>query len=140
MVGQFVGASALAAVGATSSVTFLFFSISGGIGAGCGIITSQYFGAGDTIRTKQSVVNSAYVMLSVAMIMGLIAFVAAPAVLRLMGTPDDIMPDAVLYMRLNCVGVPLVAVYNYVSSMLRAGRFPDAAAFPDICYSGEYRA
>ena len=120
VVGQFVGASALAAVGATGSVTFLFFSISGGIGAGCSIITSQYFGANDTVRTKQSMVNAAYVMLVTALIMGSIAYIAAPGVLRLMGTPEEILPDAVLYMRINCIGVPLVAVYNYTSSMLRA--------------------
>lgn len=120
VVGQFVGASALAAVGATGSVTFLFFSICGGIGAGCSIVTSQYFGAGDAIKTKQSVINAAYVMLAAALLMGTVAFIAAPSVLRLMGTPEDIMPDAVLYMRISCVGVPLVAVYNYTSSMLRA--------------------
>lgn len=120
VVGQFVGASALAAVGATGSVTFLFFSICGGIGAGCGIVTGQYFGAGDNIKTKQSVVNSAYVMFFTALVMGLLAFIAAPSALRLMGTPEDILPDATLYMRINCIGVPLVAVYNYTSSMLRA--------------------
>ncbi|MBQ4088721.1 MAG: MATE family efflux transporter [Clostridia bacterium] len=120
VVGQFVGASALAAVGATGSVTFMFFSICGGIGAGCGIVTSQCFGAGDTTITKQAICNSAYVMFTASLLMGIIAFIAAPSVLRLMDTPADIMPDAVLYMRISCVGVPLVAVYNFTSSMLRA--------------------
>ena len=120
VVGKFVGASALAAVGATGSVSFLFFSISGGIGAGCGIVTSQYFGAGAVHKIKQSIANSAYVMFATALIMGLAAFLLAPAVLTLMDTPADIMPDAVLYLRISCVGVPLVAVYNFVSSMLRA--------------------
>ena len=120
VVGQFVGASALAAVGATGSVTFLFFSISGGIGAGCGIITSQSFGSGNVSKTKQAIVNSAYVMFTCSIIMGIVAFIAAPGVLRLMDTPADIMPDAVLYMRISCAGVPLVGVYNYTSSMLRA--------------------
>ena len=52
--------------------------------------------------------------------MGILAFLAAPAVLRLMGTPRDIFPDAVTYMRVACISVPLVAIYNYASSMLRA--------------------
>lgn len=120
VVGKFVGASALAAVGATGSVTFLFFSICGGIGAGCGVVTSQCFGSGHVPKTKRAIINSAYVMFTASLIMGVIAFIAAPSVLGLMDTPADIMPDAVLYMRISCVGVPLVAVYNYTSSMLRA--------------------
>ena len=120
VVGRFVGAAALAAVGVTGSVTFLFFSISGGIGAGCGVVTSQFFGAGDDAKTRQAIANSAYVMFLAALVMGLVSFIAAPGVLRLMDTPTDIMPDAVSYMRISCVGVPLVAVYNYTSSMLRA--------------------
>ncbi len=120
VVGRFVGAAALAAVGATGSVTFLFFSISGGIGAGCGIVTSQYFGAGNDAKTRQSISNSAYVMFSAAFIMSIISFIAAPFALRLMDTPDDIMHDAVVYMRICCAGVPLVGVYNFTSSMLRA--------------------
>lgn len=120
VVGQFVGASALAAIGATSSVTFLFFSICNGISSGCGIVTSQLFGAGDPVRTKRAVANSAYVMMAAAIVMGAVAYAASPMALRLMGTPEDILPDAVLYMRMSCIGVPLVGVYNYTASMLRA--------------------
>ncbi|MBR3873254.1 MAG: MATE family efflux transporter [Clostridia bacterium] len=120
VVGQFIGASALAAIGATSSVTFLFFSICNGISSGCGIVTSQLFGAGDPVRTKRAVANSAYVMMAAAVVMGAVAYAASPMALRLMGTPEDILPDAILYMRMSCIGVPLVGVYNYTASMLRA--------------------
>lgn len=120
IVGQFCGSAALASVGATGSVTFLFFSVCNGIGAGCGVITSQLFGAGDTSRVKCSIANAAYLMFSTSLVMGLAAFLAAPWVLGLMGTPADILPDAITYMRMSCIGVPLVAVYNYSSSMLRA--------------------
>lgn len=120
IVGRFVGSSALAAVGATGSVTFLFFSICSGISSGCGIVTSQLFGAGDPLRTKRAIANSSYIMLLAALVMGVAAFMAAPWILGVMETPEEILPTAVLYMRMNCIGVPLVAVYNYVSSMLRA--------------------
>ena len=120
IVGRFVGSSALAAIGATGSVTFLFFSICGGISSGCGIVTSQIFGAGDARSTRRAIANSAYVMFAASAGMGIAAFAAAPWVLQWMSTPQDILPDAVLYMRVSCVGVPLVGVYNYVSSMLRA--------------------
>lgn len=120
IVGKYVGSAALAAIGATNSVTFLFFSISNGIGSGCGIVTSQYFGAGNALRIKRAIANSAYIMVLSALVMGVIAFAATPWALRMMGTPDDILADSILYMRMSCIGVPLIAVYNYVSSMLRA--------------------
>lgn len=120
VVGRFVGADALAAVGSTGSITFLFIGVSNGIGAGCGIVTSKYYGAQDDGLVRRSIANSAYIMLVSAAAMGLLAYAAAPTVLRLMGTPADILPTAITYMRVNCLGVPLIAVYNYASSMLRA--------------------
>ena len=120
IVGRLVGASALAAIGATNSVTFLFFSICNGMGSGGGIVVSQFFGAGDERRVKKAITNSAYLMLVSSLIMGLAAFFASASVLRLIHTPADILPDAVTYMRIACIGVPLIAVYNYASSMLRA--------------------
>ena len=120
IVGRLLGSGALAAVGATSSVSFLFFSVCSGIGGGGGVITAQYFGARQEEKVKRAIINSAYLMLFSALVMGLLAFLAAPSVLRLMGTPVDIRGDAVTYMRVACISVPLVAVYNYSSSMLRA--------------------
>jgi len=120
IVGKYVGSSALAAVGATGSLTFLFFSICNGIGSGSGIVTAQYFGAGEPTRIKRSIANSAYIMMSSSIIMSVIAYLAAPWALTAMGTPADILSDAILYMRMSCIGVPLVGVYNYASSMLRA--------------------
>lgn len=120
IVGRFVGSGALAAVGATGSVTFLFFSICNGISSGCSIVASQAFGAGDVRKTKRVIANASYLMLSMSIVMCVIAYALTPWALRLMGTPEDILPDATVYMRLSCIGVPLVAVYNYASSMLRA--------------------
>ena len=120
IVGQFLGSEALAAVGSTGSVTFLFFSICNGVGSGAGIVTSQYFGAGLVDRTKRAIANAAYIMLVTAVIMAAAAYAAAPALLKMMNTPPEILPTAITYMRMSCIGVPLVAVYNYSASMLRA--------------------
>lgn len=120
VVGRFVGADALASVGSTGSITFLFFSVCNGISAGCGVVTSQYFGARDDAHVKKSIANSAYIMFVSSVIMAIAAFLAAPAILRFIGTPEEILDNAILYMRMNCAGVPLVAVYNYSGSMERA--------------------
>ena len=120
IVGQFIGANALAAVGATGSVTFLFFSVCNGISSGGGIVTSQYFGAQEHDKVKRAIANSAYIMFGASALMGALAFALTPAALKLMGTPADILPDAIVYMRMMCLSVPLVGVYNYAASMLRA--------------------
>ena len=120
IVGHFLGADALAAVGATGSVSFLFFSICNGISSGCSVVAAQSYGSGDDALTRRAIANAAYIMLVTAIIMGTSAFMAAPAVLRMMGTHPALLPDATMYMRMSCVGVVLVAVYNYTASMLRA--------------------
>ena len=120
IVGKFVGADALAAVGATGSVSFLFFALCNGLGSGGGILTAQYFGAGKDESVKKAIVNSAYILLFGSVLMGAISFIFAKDLLHMMATPDELMADSLVYMRMQCVGLPLVAVYNHVSSMLRA--------------------
>ena len=120
IVGRLLGADSLAAVGATGSISFLFFSICNGISSGGGIITSQFFGAGDTEKVKKAIVNSGYIMFSSSLLTGCVAFALVPTVLKWLGIPETILPEAVTYMRMTCAGVPLVAVYNYASSMQRA--------------------
>ncbi|WP_029231532.1 MATE family efflux transporter [Butyrivibrio sp. VCB2006] len=120
IVGQFVGADALAAIGATGSVTFLFFALCNGIGSGGGIITSQFFGKGNPSEVKSCIVNTGYIMLVFPIIVGFMAFVLTTPILAILSTPDEIMGDAVAYMRIMCVGIVFVSLYNYASSMLRA--------------------
>lgn len=120
VVGKLIGADALAAIGATGSITFLFFALCNGIGSGGGIITAQCFGSGNVSQVKSCIVNTAYIMIAFPLIVGSIAFFLSGPLLRLLETPEEIMDDALLYTRLMCVGLIFVSVYNYVSSMLRA--------------------
>jgi putative MATE family efflux protein len=120
IVGQFVGADALAAIGATGSVTFLFFALCNGIGSGGGIVTSQFFGNGDTAKVKSCIVNTGYIMMIFPLIVGIIAFILSRHILIMLDTPSEIMADAVAYIRIMCVGIVFVSLYNYASSMLRA--------------------
>lgn len=120
IVGRFVGSDALAAVGATSSVTFLFFALCNGIGSGGGIVTSQYFGAGNEDSVKKCIANVAYIMIIFPIVVGFSAFLLARPLLTLLKTPKEIMGDAVLYMQIMCIGMAFVSIYNFVASMLRA--------------------
>lgn len=120
IVGQFVGADALAAIGATGSVTFLFFALCNGIGSGGGIVTSQFFGKGDETLVKSCIVNTGIVMLGFPFVVGAIAFLLSKPILVLLETPPEIMGDSVSYMRIMCVGIIFVSLYNFSASILRA--------------------
>ncbi len=120
IVGRLLGARALAAVGSTGSISFLFFSIFNGISGGCGIVTARCFGANQDDLVRRSIVNSAYITLVSSLLTGAIAFAMTPTVLGWMGTPAEVLPNAVIYMRMTSASVPLIAVYNYASSMQRA--------------------
>lgn len=120
IVGRFVGPDALAAVGASASITFFFFALCNGIGNGGGIIVSQFFGAADNDNVKRCIVNTGYVMLVFPILVGTVGFISIPALLNLLDTPADIFPNAVVYLRFMCVGMLFVSLYNYIASMLRA--------------------
>ena len=105
VVGKLIGADALAAIGATGSITFLFFALCNGIGSGGGIITAQCFGSGNVSQVKSCIVNTAYIMIAFPLIVGSIAFFLSGPLLRLLETPEEIMDDALLYTRLMCVGL-----------------------------------
>ena len=120
IVGQFVGADALAAIGATGSITFFFFALCNGIGGGGGIVTSHFFGEGNTDKVKNCIANTAYIMLVIPTTIGAIAFFTAGPILHLLNTPDSIMADSKVYMQIMCVCMVMISVYNFASSMLRA--------------------
>lgn len=120
VVGNFVGANALAAVGACGSLNFLFFSLSSGLAIGIGIIVAQYFGAGDEKRLRSTIANSIYVLAAAAVIVSLLGILFAPQILKLLSTPDSIIQDSVIYIRTTCAGIVAIAAYNGVAAVLRA--------------------
>ena len=124
IVGRFIGANALGAVGEVGSLNFLLFSLCMGLGSGVGILTSQYIGAGRDDYVKKIVASSIYITLAAGLLMSLIGFFGAGAILRMMNTPAENFADAFVYTRIVCGGTLIVAGYNTISSILRA--FGDA--------------
>ncbi len=120
IVGQFVGKDALAAVGATGSLTFFFFALCNGLASGGGIITSQAFGRGDTRDVKNCIANTGYIMTVMPILVGVLAFLLTRPLLNLLETPEVIIDDACAYMQTQCIGLLFVSLYNLASSMLRA--------------------
>lgn len=120
IVGNFVGANALAAVGSCGSMNFLFFSLSSGLAIGIGIIVAQFYGAKDEKSIRSTIANSIYVLGVAAIAVSILGILLAEPLLRLLQTPDSIIGDATLYMRTTCAGIIAIALYNGVASILRA--------------------
>lgn len=120
IVGRFIGSNALAAIGITGPISFFFFAICNGIGSGGGIIVSQFFGRGDKSKVRNCIINAGYLMIILPIIVGSIAFFLAEPILLLLKAPDEIIKDSCNYLRISCIGLFFVSMYNYISSMLRA--------------------
>ena len=120
IVGQFVGMKALAAVGATGTISFLILGFMSGITTGFTVMTSQRFGAGDMEGVKISVGNAYFLSVIVTIVMTVISVAGMDWLLRIMQTPEDIFEMSKTYIVIICLGMGFNILYNLLSSMLRA--------------------
>lgn len=120
IVGNYVGKNALAAVGMTSSLNFLYFALCNGFATGAGVLMSQYFGMKNEKRVKDSIGNAVYLMLGMGVLVSVIAVLISRPVLVLLNTPEAIFEDALLYCRIVFGGLIAVVFYNGIAAMLRA--------------------
>ena len=120
IVGKYVGASALAAVGATGNLMFLITGFSIGFAAGFSIITAQAFGAGDGWKLRHSVSNGILLSLLTAVILTTVSLTCMDTFLHWMNTPSDIYPQARSYITIIAAGLIANTFYNLLSGYLRA--------------------
>lgn len=120
IVGRYLGDDYLAAVGATSSITYLFYTLCIGLAIGAGVIISQYFGAGHMDDMKLAVFNSAMVTLLFGTAISAVSVCLARPALLLLKTPDKLLDASVSYMKIACAGTIAVAVYNWINSVMRS--------------------
>ena len=117
IVGQFVGSSALAAIGACAALTNVFICAALGAGVGAGVLVSRYFGAREYGKMKTIVSTSLLSFLILSVILGVFGYFFSYSMMRILQTPADIMHDAVLYLRIYFVGFPFLFMYNILSTM-----------------------
>lgn len=120
IVGQFVGEDALAAVGASYSLTTVFIMIAIGGGIGASVITSQYLGAGIYRKMKTSVSTALISFLILSLVLSVIGLLGNRAILSGLNTPENILSDAVLYLEIYFLGLPFLFMYNILSSIFNA--------------------
>lgn len=120
IVGQFLGANALAGVGASSSVQFLILGFCIGICAGFSIPIAQRFGAGDMRSLKKYIFHSAILTVLFAIVLTISCALLCHGILKVLRTPEDIYSDAYIYLLVIFLGIPFTFLYNMTAGILRA--------------------
>ncbi len=119
IVGKFLGKEALAAVGASFPLIFLLISFIIGISTGSTILVAQYFGAKDENKVRRTI-DTMYIFLFFASILVMIVgFLFTESIFRAIKLPEDILPDATLYMNLYLTGSLFFFGFNGTSAVLR---------------------
>jgi len=122
VVGRFApnGAFAMGAVGACGSLINLIVNLFMGLSTGAGVCVARAVGAGRSKDVKDLVHTSSAAGLICGIFVGILGFLLAEPLLLLMGTPSDILIEAVPYMRAYFVGIPAMMIYNFLAACLRA--------------------
>ena len=120
VVGRFAGSSALAAVGSTSSLINLLINVFVGLSVGVNVLVAKYYGGQREKDMSETVHTAVLTSLLSGLFLVILGGIAARPLLHLMGTPDDVLDQAVLYMRIYFLGMPVLMVYNFGAAILRA--------------------
>ena len=120
VVGRFCGSLSVAAVGATGSITNLMVNFFIGLSIGAGVTVAHAIGS----REEEAVHNTVHTALPMALISGIVLTVIGISFseffLKLMGTPDTVLPLSVVYMKIYFAGITFTMVYNFCAAILRA--------------------
>lgn len=120
VVGRFVGTGALAAVGASASSYSLIISAVNGFASGASVVIAQIFGSGDQERTRKAYITTWKILAISGAAFTLIGLMFSGTLLRVLGTPADVLADAHVYMQVMCVGVLATCLYNGMAAFLRS--------------------
>lgn len=118
--GKFVGEDALAAVGNSYEITLIFIAFAFGCNIGCSVIVSQLFGAKKYRDLKTAVYTTLIASGVLCMVLMAAGFGFCGMLLRLIHTPDNVMADSLLYLKIYCLGLPFVFYYNVATGIFSA--------------------
>ena len=120
VVGRFCGSNSVAAVGATGSLTTLFVNLFIGISVGAGVCVAHSIGSHDDHLTQRTIHTAIPFSLICGGIVSVIGIILSAPMLRLMNTPEEILPLSSLYMKIYFAGMIFNMLYNFAAAILRA--------------------
>lgn len=120
VVGRYVSENALAAVGASYSLTNVFICVAIGGGVGASVVTSRHFGARNYRKMKLSAYTALLVFLIVGVVLAFLGILVGKQIMEILNTPDDILDMATQYLNIYFLGLPFLFMYNVLSAMFNA--------------------
>jgi putative MATE family efflux protein len=120
VVGRFSGSRALAAVGSTTALINVFTNLFIGISLGANVLAARFYAAGKEKEMSDTVHTAIAIAIISGLIMAFVGLVFSKGALELMDTPEDVIGQAALYMRIYFIGMPFFMLYNYGAAVLRA--------------------
>ena len=115
-IGNILNKTAAAAVGASSALIYCTIGVFLGISVGTSVAISHAFGADDPENADKVLHTSAAFGIIGGILLAVIAIIFAPQILHLLNTPENVIPEAVIYMRIYMVSVPAIVLYNMFSA------------------------
>lgn len=120
IVGNFLGSSALAAVSSSGNLIFLMVGFFTGISVGAGVVTAKFFGSGDHKNLHKAIHTTVAFGIICGVVLTLIGTLAAPVILKLMGTPAAVLPNSITYFRIYFLGSLAFVMYNIFVGILQS--------------------
>ena len=120
VVGRFTGSQALAAVGSTTALINVFTNLFIGVSLGANVLAARFYAAGRDKEMSETVHTAITFALISGIVMALVGLGFARIALEVMGTPEDVIGQSALYMRIYFLGMPFFMLYNYGAAILRA--------------------
>lgn len=120
VVGHYCGDNALAAVSSSGSLCFLLVGFFQGVFMGGSVIISRHYGAQDHEQVDKSVHTLVVFSLVLGAVLSVLGVIFTPTLLRWMGTPDNVMPNSILYFRIYCAGMMALVLYNTATGIFQA--------------------
>ena len=120
VVGNFVGTQALAAVGSTTMIVNMMVFFFNGFSTGAGVVIARYFGAHDMKKLHTAIETTMAATFLLSILFTIAGVAGVKPMLRMMDTPDDVMEQATIYLRIYIGGISGLLVYNMGSGILRA--------------------
>ena len=120
VVGQFTGSEALAAVGSTTALIAIFTNLFIGISLGANVLAARFYASGKHKEMSETVHTAITLALISGIVMAFVGLIFSRLALEIMGTPDNVIDQSTLYMRIYFLGMPFFMLYNYGAAILRA--------------------
>ena len=120
IVGRYAGSEYLAAVGSTTHIVFLLITLFNGISIGANYLVARCYGADDESGISDAVHCAVFLSVILGLCAGVFGFFMSGPVLRLVETPEDVLPLSTLYLKIYFIGIPFLVIYNFGAAILRA--------------------